>query len=409
MELTPLLANVDNAWLAVGIAVLAAIAFAFLVHVVAFAVLRRIGRFSALLAILAKELDRPARAVLPLLALQFVWTALPDSMALPPAIAITTALLLIATLTWLVMRAVSGIGETIIRLHPSNVSDNLEARRVATQTRVLARTVMTFVAFVGAAVGLMMFPSLRTMGTSLLASAGVAGLVAGIAARPVLGNLIAGLQIALTQPIRIDDVVVIEDEWGRIEDITSAYVVVKLWDERRLVVPLQWIIEHPFQNWTRTSAEIIGTVVLWTDYRVPLAPLREELQRVCATAPEWDGRVALLQVVDANERAIQLRVLVSSADASRNWDLRCRVREALLEFMQREYEDALPRVRAVLHSADEQNVSRQRAPSSSVPEQAGRGGSSSIQQPEHAGEHAPEEARKGAADREPLRGPAKVN
>ncbi|HEY2864716.1 MAG TPA: mechanosensitive ion channel family protein [Casimicrobiaceae bacterium] len=409
MELTRLLANVDNAWLAVGIAVLAAIAFGLLVHVVSFGVLRRVGRFSALVPVLAKELDRPARAVLPLLALQFVWTAIPDSMALPPAIAIATALLLIAALTWLVMRAVSGIGEAIIRLHPSNVSDNLEARRVATQTRVLSRTVMTFVAFIGAAVELMMFPSLRMMGTSLLASAGVAGLVAGIAARPVLGNLIAGLQIALTQPIRIDDVVVIEDEWGRIEDITSAYVVVKVWDERRLVVPLQWIVEHPFQNWTRTSAKLMGTVFLWTDYRMPLAPLREELQRVCAAAPEWDGRVALLQVVDANERAVQLRVLVSSADASKNWDLRCRVREALLDFMQREYADALPRVRAVLGSADRENAPQAQGAPSSPPEQAGRGASSSIQDPVHAGEHAPEQARKGTADREPLRAPAKIS
>jgi small-conductance mechanosensitive channel len=398
MDLTKLLAEFDDAWLAVAFAAIAAMALGLLVHIVVFGVLRRIGRFSVLLGALAKNLDRPSRAVLPLLALQFVWTALPDDMHLPPAISITTALLLIASLTWLAMCAVSAVGETVIRLHPSNVSDNLEARRVATQTRVLARTVMTFMALIGAAVGLMMFPALRTMGTSLLASAGVAGLIAGIAARPVLGNLIAGLQIAMTQPLRIDDVVVIENEWGRIEDITSTYVVVKLWDERRLVVPLQWVIEHPFQNWTRTSAELIGTVFLWTDYRIPLAPLRAELQRVCAAAPEWDGRVALLQVVDSNERAIQLRALVSSADSSKNWDLRCRVREALLDFIQREHRSALPRLRAVMQTADEDSAS---APPQTKPavQDAGRGASSSIQQPEHAGEHAPEEARKSAQDR----------
>lgn len=407
MDLTKLLAVFDDAWLAVAFAAIAAIALGLLVHVVVFGVLRRIGRFSVLLGTLAKDTDRPARAVLALLALQFVWTALPDSMRLPPAISITTALLLIASLTWLAMRAVSAIGEAVIRSHPSNVSDNLEARRVATQTRVLARAVMTFIALIGAAVGLMMFPALRTMGTSLLASAGVAGLIAGIAARPVLGNLIAGLQIALTQPIRIDDVVVIENEWGRIEDITSTYVVVKLWDERRLVVPLQWIIEHPFQNWTRTSAELIGTVFLWTDYRVSLAPLRAELQRVCAAAPEWDGRVALLQVVDTNERAMQLRALVSSADSSKNWDLRCRVREALLDFIQREHRGALPRLRAVMETADEQAAS---GPPDAKPaaQDAGRGASSSIQKPEHAGKHAPEEARKSADDRN-SRTPAKVD
>jgi len=165
---------------------------------------------------------------------------------------------------------------------------------------------------------------------------------------------------------------------------------VKLWDERRLVVPLQWIVEHPFQNWTRTSAQLIGSVFLWADYRMPLAPLRAELQRICAAAPEWDGRVALLQVVESSERAMQLRALVSSADASRNWDLRCRVREALLDFMQREHPDALPRVRAAVDTADEANVPQQRA--QLPPERAGLGASSSIEQPEHAGEHAPDKA-----------------
>jgi small-conductance mechanosensitive channel len=398
MDLTKLLAGFDNAWLAVAFAAVAAIALGVLVHIVAFGVLRRIGRFNVLLGTLAKDLGRPARAALPLLALQFVWTALPDGMRLPPAISITTALLLIASLTWLAICAVSATGETVIRLHPSNVSDNLEARRVATQTRVLARTVMTFIALIGAAVGLMMFPGLRTLGTSLLASAGVAGLIAGIAARPVLGNLIAGLQIAMTQPLRIDDVVVIENEWGRIEDITSTYVVVKLWDERRLVVPLQWVIEHPFQNWTRTSADLIGTVFLWTDYRIPLAPLRAELQRVCAAAPEWDGRVALLQVVDSNARAIQLRALVSSADSSKNWDLRCRVREALLDFIQREHPAALPRLRAMMETADE-DAGPGPPDAKPVARDAARGASSSIQEPEHPGEHAPEGARKSAEDR----------
>jgi small-conductance mechanosensitive channel len=396
MDLTQLLAGFDNAWLAVAFAVLAAMALGLLIHAVAFGVLRRIGRFSVLAGTLAKALEPPARAVLPLLTLQFVWAALPDSMRLPPAIAIVTALLLIAALTWLAMRAVSAIGETVIYLHPSNVSDNLEARRLATQTRVLARILMTFIALIGAAVGLMMFPALRTMGTSLLASAGVAGLIAGIAARPVLGNLIAGVQIALSQPLRIDDVVVIENEWGRIEDITSAYVVVKLWDERRLVVPLQWVIEHPFQNWTRTSAEITGTVSLWADYRVPLAPLRAELERICAAAPEWDGRVAILQVVDANERAIQLRALVSSADASKNWDLRCLVREDLLDFIQREHPDALPRLRAAVNT-DADAAGPQRV--LEAPVRPGRGASTSIRQPEHPGEHAPEESRNSVEDR----------
>ena len=174
----------------------------------------------------------------------------------------------------------------------------------------------------------------------------MAGLVAGIAARPVLGNLIAGLQIALSQPIRLDDVVVIQGEWGRIEEITGTYVSVRLWDQRRLIVPLQWFIENPFANWTRSSSQIIGTVFLYVDYRMPLAPLREELARIVEAAPEWDRRVQVLQVTDGTERAMQLRALVSSLDSGLNWDLRCRVREGLLDFIQQRYPQYLPRARA---------------------------------------------------------------
>jgi small-conductance mechanosensitive channel len=202
-----------------------------------------------------------------------------------------------------------------------------------------------FVLLVGVASALMQFPSVRQFGTSLLASAGLAGLAAGIAARPVLANLIAGLQIGLTQPLRLDDVVIIQGEWGRIEEITSTYVVVRIWDERRLVVPLQWIIENPFQNWTRTSAELLGTVTLWLDYRVPLDSLRAELERICRAAPQWDQRVAAIQVVDTSERAMQVRCLVSAADSGKTWDLRCRVREALIDFLQSKHPDALPRLR----------------------------------------------------------------
>ena len=157
---------------------------------------------------------------------------------------------------------------------------------------------MSLVILVGLASALVTFPSVRQMGVSLLASAGVAGLVLGVAARPVLGNLIAGLQIALTQPIRLEDVVVIEGEWGRIEQIGSTFVVVRLWDERRQIVPLQWFIEHPFQNWTRESARITGAIFLWVDYRLPLEPLRGELERLCAGNEAWDGRLCKLQVTE---------------------------------------------------------------------------------------------------------------
>ena len=168
-----------------------------------------------------------------------------------------------------------------------------------------------------------------------------------LSARPVFSNLIAGLQLALAQPIRLDDVLIVQGEWGRVEEITGTYVVIKVWDERRLIVPLQWFIENPFQNWTRRSAELIGTVFLWLDYQVPMEALRAELMRIVESDPDWDRRVCALQVTDANERAVQVRALVSAADAGRAFELRCRVREALIGYVQREHPLALPQFRHV--------------------------------------------------------------
>src|SRR5215813_8885062 len=281
MQLADLLDRYSHPWLVVLFPGAAAVAVALVVHLIAFAVLRRLTKFSVMANTMVEFTAAPAAMVLPLLALQFVMTAAPDDLPFARLAEHAISVLLIGSLTWLGAQAAGGVGEAVIRLHPANAGDdNLRARSIQTQTRVLTRTVMLFVLLIGIACALMTFPGMRQIGASLLASAGVAGLVAGIAARPVLGNLIAGLQIALSQPIRLDDVVIIENEWGRIEEITSTYVVVKIWDERRLVVPLQWVIEHPFQNWTRTESQLLGTVFLWVDYRVPLAPLRAELERV---------------------------------------------------------------------------------------------------------------------------------
>ncbi len=290
---------------------------------------------------------RPAaRWLLPLVALPIVWHGLADDLPGLATVQRLTGMATIACVTWLLVRAVGGYGQAVIDAHPVTVADNLEARRVHTQTRILVRTASGVIALAGVAMMLMAIPAVRQIGASLLASAGVIGLIAGFAARPVLGNLIAGLQIGLTQPIRLDDVVIVEGEWGVIEEIGSSYVVVRIWDDRRLVVPLQYWIEKPFQNWTRRSAELTGAVTLWADYRLPLAPLRAALQRACETSPDWDGRVCLLQVVDAGERAMQLRALVTAADAGRAWNLRCHVRESLIDFIQREHPECLPRQRA---------------------------------------------------------------
>jgi len=280
-----------------------------------------------------------------LLVLQMVWEAAPDDLPRLSTVERFTTLALTVSLVWLGMRCVAGLSEAIIAAHPMSASDNLAARRIHTQTRVMARILMGAILFVGAALALMSFPAVRNIGTSLLASAGVAGLVIGLAARPTLSNLIAGVQIALTQPIRLDDVVVVEGEWGRIEDIGSSYVVVRIWDDRRLIVPLQYFLERPFQNWTVSSAQITGTVFIWADYRLPIGPIGAELERLCKEAPEWDGRVCVLQVTEANERAMQLRALVSSVDSSRNWDLRCRVRAGLIAFIQDRHYECLPHTR----------------------------------------------------------------
>jgi len=181
----------------------------------------------------------------------------------------------------------------------------------------------------GVAFVLMTFPRARQFGASLLASAGVAGLVVGIAARSVVGNLLAGLEIALAQPMRIDDVLIVEGEWGRVEEIRATYVVLRLWDERRLIVPLGWFTDHPFQNWTRRSADILGTVMLWADYTLPVQALRAEAQRLCERSSHWDRRVCVVQVTDANERAMQLRILVSASSSGAAFDLRCELREGL--------------------------------------------------------------------------------
>jgi len=299
----------------------------------------------------ARAIRAPARALLPLLALSVVWQGAPGDLPGLPMAERVTGMLTIAAVTWLLMRAVGGYGHAVIEAHPVSVADNLEARRIHTQTRVLTRTVSSLIALAGVALMLMAIPAVRQIGASLLASAGVIGLIAGFAARPVLGNMIAGLQIGLTQPIRIDDVVIVEGEWGVIEEIGSAFVVVRIWDERRLVVPLQYWVEKPFQNWTRKSAQLIGTVTMWVDYRMPLAPLREALQAACESSPDWDKRLALLQVTEAGERAMQVRALVTAADAPKAWDLRCHVREHLVNFVQQHYPGYLPQLRLVSDEA----------------------------------------------------------
>lgn len=224
--------------------------------------------------------------------------------------------------------------------------NNLDSRKLVTRINVLRRIANVLIGFLTVAAALMAIPGAREMGVSLFASAGVAGLVVGIAAQPVLANLIAGLQLAFTQPIRIDDAVVLEGEWGWIEEIDIFHVVVRVWDERRLVVPLKYFIEQPFQNWTRESAAIIGSIFWHVDYRAPVTRMREKLKALCEASPHWDKRVCVLQVTEAKGDSIELRALASAANSPAAWDLRCDIREKMIAWLQQEHPEALPRQRA---------------------------------------------------------------
>jgi len=254
----------------------------------------------------------------------------------------------IAAVTWLLLGVVGTIASYVRSSYDVESADNLAARRVHTQVAVLERTADVLIVLFGIAFALMTFPTVRQLGTGLLASAGVAGLAVGFAARPLLENLISGIQLALTQPIRVDDVVIVHGEWGRIEEITTTYVVVRIWDERRLIVPFSSFIHQPFENWTRTSADILGTVFLWTDYSVPVDEARAALEAIVRDAPLWDGRVCNVQVVDATEHAVKLRALMSASDSSQAWDLRVHVRERWLGWLRETHPDSLPKARVLL-------------------------------------------------------------
>ncbi|MEC5387856.1 mechanosensitive ion channel family protein [Uliginosibacterium sp. H3] len=339
-------------WIGTGCAALLLIALATVIHASGAAILRRIALHSVFVAALIKRIKRPSRLVIVLFALEFAWRLAPDALVAIDKVRHINTVCLIAAITWLATAWVMALADTMIALHPINVEDNLQARRILTQTRVLSRSIISLLVLLGVSFALLTLPGARQVGASILASAGIAGVVAGMAARPVLGNFIAGLQLAFTQPLRIDDVLIVEGEWGRVEEITGSYVVMALWDERRLIVPLQWFIEKPFQNWTRSTSTLLGTVMLWLDYRAPLDKLRAELERRCHADPDWDGRVCILQVTDATEHTMQVRLLVSSANASRGFDLRCRMREALIDYMQNECPEALPVTRVAMPRAE---------------------------------------------------------
>ncbi len=263
----------------------------------------------------------------------------------------TGEVLFILSITLTIIAIIRILKNQLLKNYDISQADNLKMRKVHTQYNILEKILIFIIIVIATAVALMLFDGVRNIGISLFASAGVAGIILGLSAQKALGTILAGLQIAITQPIRLDDVVIVENEWGWIEEINLTYVVIRLWDKRRLVVPTTYFLEKPFQNWTRTSADILGSVFIYTDYTMPFEPLRKELTRLLEATPLWDGKVNVLQVTDARENTIEIRALMSAATSPQAWDLRVYVREKLIEFIQREYPQSLPRTRVVLPEA----------------------------------------------------------
>jgi small-conductance mechanosensitive channel len=320
-------------------------------HRVAFAIFRRLDRHpSKLTQLLMRDCRAPLRLALPIYAIDLVTPLLRFPSELADFLQHLLGLLEIAAITWLFIAAALALSESLIAHYQITETDEFRARRIVTQIRIFRRILLTIIAVLAVAIGLMSFRWGKELGGSILASAGIAGLAVGLAARPTVENLVAGVQLAITQPIRLEDVVIVENEWGWIEEITTTYVVVRIWDLRRLILPLTYFSQHSFQNWTRQSAELMGTVHLYVDYTVPVQAIRQELVRLTKGLPQWDGKVCVLQVTHATEHSLELRALVSAKNSSLLWDLRCAVREQLLEFVQRNYPQCLPKTRAELAS-----------------------------------------------------------
>jgi small-conductance mechanosensitive channel len=235
--------------------------------------------------------------------------------------------------------------EYIVHRYDINKADNFRERKIRTQLQFIRKVLVSLIVVVTICIILLSFENMRRLGSGLLAGVGIGGIIIGFAAQRSLGNLLAGFQIAFTQPMRIDDALLVEGEFGRVEEITLTYVVLNLWDQRRLVLPINYFIEKPFQNWTRMTTELLGTVELYLDYSVPLEPIRNELNRLLTTTKLWDRRVSAVQVTEARENAMVVRALVSANNSGMLFDLRCYIRENLILFIQKNYPDAFPKTR----------------------------------------------------------------
>jgi len=333
--------------LASACALAAAVVIALVAHRIGFAALRRAARRTRTDAddVILESAARPLKWMLVLVAAGLANRAAPLDAWATALWRQAVGLALPAMFGWLAVAMIGATKAIVDQRADITLEDNLRARRRRTRMSILARIATVIVLFLTVCMMLVSIPGVRNVGVTLMASAGLLGLAVGAAAQPALKNLIAGVQMAFTEPIRIDDVVIVGGEWGRIEEIFLTYVVVKLWDERRLVVPVSKFLEEPFQNWTRHSAQLLGSAMLYVDPTADVARLRTKLEEVVRANPLWDGRFFNLQVTDVREESLELRVLVTAADASRAFDLRCDVREAMMRFMVEDMPQALPRRR----------------------------------------------------------------
>lgn len=346
-----------------------AVLLALALHVVLYrglgALIRRVPAVGVFRGALLRRTQTPTRVLFPLVALYtsvgFLGDELDTNLETGTAETIQEVLIvpLILVGAWLLVRVARAIEDAVLQRYDLEQEDNLQARKVVTQARILRRIVVVGLCVLAVALVLMQFDDLRSIGTSLLASAGIAGIILGFAAQRTLGNLFAGFQIAITQPIRVDDVVIVEGEFGWVEEITLTYVVVRVWDLRRVVLPISYFIEQPFQNWTRTSSNLLGTVFLYLDYRVPVEALRDEHRRFVEASELWDGRACALQLTGADAQAVEVRCLQSASSAPRLFDLRCAVREHMITFVQAHYPEALPRTRAELEPTEGAGTAQQ--------------------------------------------------
>ena len=300
---------------------------------------------------LLRRLGAPFNVFLPL----FLFNAFLPTMRMAPVVMHKLGkgieVLLIISFAWILMRCIKVVQDYVFYRYDINKPDNIKERKIRTQLQFIRRMLVGLIAILTVAAILLSFNSLRKVGTGLITGVGLSGIIIGFAAQRSISNLLAGFQIAFTQPIRIDDVIIAEGEWGTVEEITLTYVVLKLWDERRLVLPINYFIEKPFQNWTRTNSELLGFVILFADYNLPIDPIRTELTQLLKESKYWDGRVNVVHVTDATENTVQVRALMSARNAGDIFELRCYVRENLIKFINDNFSGSLPKNRTVIDTS----------------------------------------------------------